>query len=538
MDQEAEFDYLVLGGGTAGCTLASRLYERDSSKTIALIEKGPDERQNPLVMNPLGAGQLPETVLVSDYATEPQINLEGRRISNLTGNILSGSSAVNSGAWMRPAAIDLDQWANLAGNERWSYKGLLPYFLATEHHFDVHASRAVHGFDGPIVTESGRRYPLREAVHQAFNAAGYLDHLDINDGHARGVGQWVENWKKGVRQPSGTAYSLEGITVMTNVLVEKVVIELVDGDYAATGVLLSDGRHLHAQKETIVSCGAYRTPQVLMLAGIGPGEQLKKLGIDTIVDSPGVGKNFFDHLALHQAWKLTQSAVDKGVSFGHPEFNNPEYMQGLPVEWVATDHVALKPVPEVEDALNQDPAKNHVNMLVVYMPIALGPGHDVPIDGTHISTGSLLYTPTSRGTVSLTSANPSTPPSVSPNYLANEVDRIRLRTGLRKAMEVVEAAPLQEIIEGETPPPGCPSLSSKSPDVDIDERIRRYSIVWHHGAGTAALGKVVDDELRVKGVRRLRVVDASIFPAPISATPQATVYAIAELAADLISAAP
>ena len=534
---QKDFDYLILGGGTAGCALASSLHKKDPSKSIALVEKGPDERTNHLVTNPLGAGQLPETELVFDYSSEPQPNLSERKIPNLTGNILSGSSAVNTGAWMRPLAVDLDQWARLTGNDRWNYKNLLPYFLATEHHFDSNTSPEVHGFEGPIFTESGRQYPLRNIVHQAFNAADHQDHLDINDGHFRGVGQWVENWNKGKRQHSGVAYSLDGIAIMTNTLVKNVIVEQINENLTATGVILSDGRRLSARREVIISCGTYRTPQVLMLAGIGPKEQLEKLGISTVIHLPDVGQNFFDHLALHQAWKLKQSVIDQGVSFGHTHFNKSEYMQGLPVEWVASDHIALHSVSGVDDSLNQDLAKNHVNMLIVYMPIALGPGHDVPIDGTHISTGSLLYTPTSRGAISLTSTNPNVPPSVSPHYLSNDIDRARLRNGVRKAMQVIETAPLQSIVEGETPPPDCPVLSSRSSDADIDERIRRYSIVWHHGAGTAALGKVVDGELRVKGVQRLRVADASIFPAPIAATPQATVYAIALLAADLIHSA-
>ena len=550
--QQQIFDYLIVGGGTAGCALASKLHRKDPSKSIAIIERGTDERNNPMVTNALGASQLSQTELVYSYQTEPQRNLANRKISNQSGNILSGSSAVNYGAWMRPAAVDLDQWAVLAGNDRWAYKGMLPYFCASEHHFDDHASPGVHGLEGPMLTESGvRRYPLREIVHQAFNAAGHQDHLDINDGHSRGVGQWVENWNKGVRQPSGTAYSLNGITLFTKALVNSIIVERLspEGSPTATGVILSDGGRINARREVVISCGAFKTPQVLMLSGIGPTQQLSKFGIDTIVDSPDVGQNFFDHLALHQAWRLKQSAIDEGVAFGHPKFNKPEFLQGLPVEWIAVEHVALdsenstsvnafKPESADPEHFNQDPDKNHVNILVVYMPIALGPGHELPVDGTHISTGSLLYTPTSRGEISLASADPTRPPIVSPNYLSTEADWKRLRTGVRRAMLVVESAPLHDIIEGETPPKGFPVLSSKSSDAAIDERIRNYSVVWNHGAGTAALGRVVDAELRVKGVQRLRVVDASVFPGPISATPQATVYAIAELAADLIAVEP
>lgn len=191
---------------------------------------------------------------------------------------------------MRAPADDYDFWAKHVGDPRWNYQNLLPYFRRSEHHYDPKGNKEQHGFDGPIHTTSRRVYPLGDSVHKAFVHDGFHDIPDSSAGV--GVSPWVENWKDGSRQHSGKAFDLSHIRVITGVVVNRVVF---NDKKVATGVELSDGRHLRATQEIIVSCGAHKTPQILMLSGIGPNDELKRHGTQQTVNSPTVGKNHPDH---------------------------------------------------------------------------------------------------------------------------------------------------------------------------------------------------------------------------------------------------
>ncbi len=542
-------DYKYDPGGTAGCVLASRLHQGDPSKSILLIERGPDEQKHPQVTNPLAAPLIPITTnLVSSYDSTPQGGLANRCIRNITGNILSGSSAVNYGMWSRGDRVDFEQWAKSSGDDRWTYERMMLYFNRSEHHHDPDADPELHGFDGPIHTVSGRQYPLRDSVYNAFHAAGYQDNPDSNSGHPLGLAKYAENWHEATRQPAGTAYPLEGVEVMTNTTVRKIILKdhPATGNMLATGVELQSGRQIHARKEVIASCGAHKTPQLLMLSGIGPKDELSKHGINHLVNSPFVGQNLFDHLALGMAWKLKPSVQDRVAALGHPAWSKtPSNAEGMPMEWIAHASVppsALLPALQADGQTLTAPRqlllkeRAHTMMLVAYGPMALGPNSSaIPIDGSHITTITLLYQPTSRGSLTLSPTNPEEdPPLVDPAYYSTQADRVMLRSAIRNMLRVVETPAMQEVIESESPPAGYPPLTSKSTDSEIDRRVAGFATTIHHPAGTCAMGNVVDGQLRVKGVDGLRVVDASVFPAPVSGALQASVYAVAELASDLV----
>ena len=544
---EQSFEYIVVGGGTAGCVVASRLHHGDPSKSILLLERGPDEQKHPHITSPGAAPLIPvSTNLVSNYNTIPQTGLANRTILNLAGNILSGSSAVNYGMWSRGDKTDYEQWARSSGDNRWTYERLMPYFNRSEHHHDPDADPRVHGLDGPIHTVSGRHYPLRDTVYNAFHAAGYEHNQDANSGNPLGLAKYTENWHNAVRQPAGTAYSLEGIEIMTNTAVRKIILKdhPATGNMLATGIELLSGRQIHARKGVIVCCGAHRTPQLLMLSGIGDEAELAKHGIRQLVNSHFVGHNLFDHLALGMAWKFKAATQERGAALGHPEWGKtPSNAEGMPMEWIVHASVppsALLPALQSDGHMLSAPKqlllkeRAHTMILVAYGPMALGPNLSIPIDGSHISTITLLYQPTSRGTLTLSSAHPEDPPVVDPAYYTTQADKVMLRSAVRNTLRVMETPAMQEVIERETPPEGYPPLTSKSIDSEMDARVAGFGTTIHHAAGTCAMGNVVDGQLKVRGVDGLRIVDASVFPAPVSGALQASVYAVAELASDLI----
>lgn len=547
-----EFDYIICGGGTAGCVLASRLKHGDTSLSIALIERGKNDASNPMILNPLSVAQLKDVGLDTVYCSEPQPYLSGRRIELHGGNVLSGSSAVNYGVWMRGDRKDYDEWARIVGDSRWSYDGLLPYFKRAETHFDVGGDRSQHGFEGPIKTASNRTFPLRKPFAEAFEGLGFEYNSDQNGGRPFGYGPLVENWSP-KRQPTALAYDLTGVVVISDTYIKRVLLEEASegDDPKAVGVEVmsreSKLSRLNATREVIVSCGAYRTPQLLMLSGLGPREQLSRLGLRVLKDLPHVGSNLFDHLGCALCFKLDSQAAAEGLAIGNEKFmSNPKHLEGVVGEWSAIDTLSPDKLAEAfeEDSQSSSISEEQVNalknerahlwILPNYMPISLGDHYDVVPDGEHITIVVMNLQPTSRGSVGLKSINPADHPMIQPNYVATNHDRLVMREGVRKILRLAELSSLEAFIAGEEPPVGESPLTSTSSDEAIDSRIQNNAQSIQHPASTAAMGKVVDSRMRLKGVKCLRVCDASVFPAPVAATIQASVYAVAESLADML----
>ena len=527
------FDYVVAGGGLTGCVVAARLSQSHPSLSIAILEAGPDEHGNPMIINPMGSVALHATPLEWNYKSAPQVHLNNRVINNWGGKVLSGSSAVNYGAWTRGDAANYDHWSRLVGDSRWSYKGMLPYFRRSEHHHNPKVNSNLHGFDGPIHTTSGRAYPLREDIHAALLQVGIKHNDDTNSGNPVGVGELTENWRDVTRQPAGQAYDLSRVHVVTNVIVKRVIFE----GKTAIGVELHNGHRFEARREVILSCGALRTPQVLMLSGIGPAEQLAKIGVSQLIESPEVGRNLHDHCSIAQFWKLRHP--EKGLSLGGPGWDKPEYQHGNPIEWIVVDNT---PADLIKTAMQADGhsytsrcSQSDIEFVISYAPMGGNPTERPPFDGTHIGTATMNMLPTSRGSITITSSDPTGSPVIDPNYFGTEADRVAMRAGIRLAMRTLETSIGQSIVECETPPPGFEPLTSLSADNELDERIRAHAGSWYHSAGTASMGMVVDTELRVFGLERLRVVDASVVPTPLSGHYQAAMYGLAEQASDIIA---
>ena len=329
---ESSTDYIVVGGGLCGCVVASRL--RRAGHSVILIESGPQDSKNPAV---LAAGKaftmaFTNPQLLYQYSTSNQEALHGRRVGVQAGHVLGGGSTVNYAAWTRGHRANYDGWARIVNDPRWSYDGLLPFFKKSESYCDLpepgHTTAEQHGFEGPIKVCSGPRgYPLREQTRDALLQAGFELNPDGNSGDPNGITPLIESWKNGTRQFAAQNYDLSGVEILSNSHVARLILESRN----VLGVELVNGSRVYASKEVILSCGAVRTPQVLMLSGIGPKAELQKHGIPLVLDLP-VGENLMDHGALHIAYHLRDP--ERGYAVGSEGFSNPRFFEGAPIDWL------------------------------------------------------------------------------------------------------------------------------------------------------------------------------------------------------------
>ncbi|KAL8700269.1 MAG: hypothetical protein Q9201_005540 [Fulgogasparrea decipioides] len=444
MDQKFRFDFLVVGGGTAGCVMASRLSQAGFS--VALFEAGPEDYSDQ-VLSPLAAPMLLGSPLEYNYLSKEQPHLASRRVPNFGGRLLSGSSGVNYANWTKCHAADYDAWATLVGDDRWSFRGLTRSFEKVEN--IMYAS---------VVD---RLYPLKEPLRDALLESGVSFNANANGGNPLGFAALSENWKDGRRQPASQAYDLSKAQVFTEATVKRILIN--QSTKTATGIELLDGRVFEAAKEVLVCCGSIKTPQVLMLSGIGPVKHLASHGISVIEDLP-VGENLHDHLSATLYFKLRHP--EQGLAIGSVRFSErvPDFQKGNPVDWIVT-----LPIPDTSRAVHADgisvnsslvaKLRGHVEFFVSYAPIAATAFFDYSLAGTHISTPILGLLPISRGNITLSSTDAAADPIIDPNYLDAELDREALRTGVRAVLRsMLDTTHGKSIIEEETPPPGQVSI--------------------------------------------------------------------------------
>ncbi|EMD94829.1 hypothetical protein COCC4DRAFT_146974 [Bipolaris maydis ATCC 48331] len=506
---ESSFNYVIAGGGTAGVVIASRLKEYLPNSSIALLEAGPNAVDDPAIDNvadPLNWMPLFQKGFLIDYSTTPQEHLGGRNIMNVAGRLLSGASGVNIGLWMRASAADLDVMAERAGNARFTYGNMKKYYKRIETHFDATADKDRYGFEGKIHTVGGRKYPIRNLIQESAENLGHK--YNPTRGDPTGLGDITQCWRAtsestATRQHSAKVYDLSGVEVFCDTSVARI---LLDDSKRAIGVELTSGKRIMATKEVIISCGTQVSPKILMLSGIGPADELAKHNIPQTVNSPAVGQNLCDHNAMTMYFKLKDAS--KGYARPFNGYTEPAYGQGLPFDFCLFANI---PDTELSPHLKDD-----------------GIRIDEP------QQENLLLRP---NRVTLNSADPNDKPVCDPRFLATTTDRFILRRAVRENLRLVETGPLAAEVEGEVPPAGAQfsALTTKSSDEEIDERIKQFAGTICHPMGTCALGTVLDDAFRVRGVEGLRVCDASVLPEPIAAMPSCTIYALAEMCADLIA---
>jgi choline dehydrogenase len=518
------YDYVVVGAGSAGCVLANRLTE-DPAVRVLLIEAGKKDR-HPNIKIPAAFPKQFKTKLDWDLATEPEPHCDNRSIYIPRGKGLGGSSSMNAMLYVRGNPLDYDGWA-AAGAEGWSWREVLPYFLRAE---DNQRGRSeYHATGGPLRVEDERSpRPLTGRFLAACAEAGIPRIEDYNGPEQDGAALAQVTQRNGKRWSTADAYlrpalKRPNLEVVTGALVTGLEIE----KGGARGVRYSRGRGgsqlARAEREVILSAGAIGSPQLLLLSGVGPADQLRDLGLPVVHDAPAVGANLQDHPYVSCVWDIPSGG---SLADGEKPKALLEYLlrRSGPLTSSVAEAFAF--------------VRSRAGLPAPDLQFHFGPAYFVDngfeeYDGHAITTGPVLVKPRSRGWVRLRSNDPSAKPRIFTNSLAEVEDVEALRAGVRLAREIATEKPLAEVLGRELFP---------GPEVDTDDAvaadIRRRVELLYHPVGTCRMGTgpdaVVAPDLQVHGIGGLRVVDASVMPIIPSGNTNAPTIMIAEKAADLI----
>ncbi len=546
---DMEFDFIIVGAGTAGCLLANRL-SADPGVRVLLIEAGGTDAYH-WVRIPVGYLYCignPRTDWM--YFTQAEPGLNGRRLRYPRGKLLGGCSSINGMIYMRGQARDYDAWAELTGDEDWSWERSLPDFRAHESHWRMDAggdpeTARFHGGDGELRVEKQRlKWEILEAFAAACEEAGIPARADFNDGDNEGVGYFEVNQRAGFRWNAVRAFlrpvaARRNLVVRTGAEVARLLLATgAEGGLGCGGVVLVDGSELAARRGVILAAGAVNSPKLLQLSGLGPGALLQGHGIEVRADLPGVGANLQDHLQIRSVYKvsggaLTLNEISRGA-LGKAR---------IALEYALKRTGPMSMAPSQLGAFTRsDPGRNHANVEFHVQPLSLD-AFGEPLHAFPAITASVCnLNPTSRGSVEIASARPEDAPLIRPNYLATEADRKVAADSLRVTRRICAQPALARYAPEEWKP--GPQYQS---DAELARLAGDIASTIFHPVGTTAMGRdsdpeaVLDPHLRLRDgrggrVAGLRVVDAGAMPVITSGNTNAPVLMMAEKAARWILA--
>ena len=531
MIQIGSFDYVIVGGGSAGCVLANRLSQNPKT-TVALLEAGGKDNY---IWTRIPVGYLfcmgnPRTDW--GFATEPIKGLNSRSLAYPRGRVLGGCSSINGMIYMRGQARDYDHWRQL-GNLGWSWDDVLPYFLKSEDQAAVPIDE-LHAKGGEWRVENQRlSWEILDAFRDAAGQAGIPVTNDFNRGNNEGCGYFHVNQRRGWRWSTAKGFldpakGRKNLHVLTQAQVKKLNFE----NGRATGLVLrlnGEEAAIHASKEVILAAGAVGTPQLLQLSGVGPAQLLKEHGIEVISDLPGVGENLQDHLQVRCAYKVN------GVQTLNERANSLIGKIGIALEYAAFRSGPMSMAPSQLGAFaKSDPALETPNLEYHVQPLTLDkfgePLHPFPAFTASVAN----LRPESRGYVRIKTPDPLAKPAIQPNYLSTATDQKIAVDSIRLTRRIISQPALQRY----TPEEFMPGIEFQSNE-ELVTATGDISTTIFHPVGTCKMGvddmAVVDDKLKVRGVSGIRVVDASVMPTITSGNTNSPVIMIAEKASDMIA---